>query len=80
MKNGKNRGLYIDILKNKSAVFGSSATAAMPIGSLIISMLVAHISLTYILIGSAVVAALILVIIIVMRPDLGKKEESLSAT
>lgn len=60
-------------MARSSAVFGSSATAAMPIGSLIISMLVAHISVTYILIGSAVVAALILVIIIVMRPDFRKK-------
>ncbi len=62
-----------------SAVFGASATAAMPVGSLITGMLVSHISVTYLLIGSAVFSAVILVMLMIMQPVLENKEGSSDA-
>ena len=58
-----------------SAVFNSSVTAAMPIGSFIVSMFISHISVMYMLIGSTVVSIAILVLIMILQPILEKSEE-----
>ena len=63
-----------------SAVFGASATAAMPIGSLIISMFVTYISVTYMLIFSTIASAVMLITITVIQPVLEKTEEPVIAT
>ena len=58
-----------------SAVFNSSVTAAMPIGSFIVSMFISHISVIYMLIGSTAVSIAILVLIMILQPILEKSEE-----
>ena len=58
-----------------SAVFNSSVTAAMPIGSFIVSMFISHISVIYMLIGSTAVSIVILVLIMILQPILEKPEE-----
>ena len=58
-----------------SAVFNSSVTAAMPIGSFIVSVFISHISVIYMLIGSTAVSIVILVLIMILRPILEKPEE-----
>lgn len=63
-----------------SAVFSASATAAMPIGSLIISMFVTYISVTYMLIFSTIASAVMLITITVIQPVLEKTEEPVIAT
>ena len=58
-----------------SAVFNSSVTAAMPIGSFIVSIFISHISVMYMLIGSTAVSIAILVLIMILQPILEKPEE-----
>ena len=58
-----------------SAVFNSSVTAAMPIGSFIVSIFISRISVMYMLIGSTAVSIVILVLIMILRPILEKPEE-----
>lgn len=58
-----------------SAVFNSSVTAAMPIGSFIVSMFISRISVMYMLIGSTAVSIAILVLIMILQPILEKSEE-----
>ena len=58
-----------------SAVFNSSVTAAMPIGSFIVSVFISHISVIYMLIGSTAVSIAILVLIMILQPILEKPEE-----
>ena len=58
-----------------SAVFNSSVTAAMPIGSFIVSMFISRISVMYMLIGSTAVSIVILVLIMILQPILEKPEE-----
>ena len=58
-----------------SAVFNSSVTAAMPIGSFIVSIFISRISVMYMLIGSTAVSIAILVLIMILRPILEKSEE-----
>ena len=58
-----------------SAVFNSSVTAAMPIGSFIVSMFISRISVIYMLIGSTAVSIVILVLIMILQPILEKPEE-----
>ena len=58
-----------------SAVFNASATAAMPIGSLLVSALVAFIPTAKILIFSAIFAAVILIVTAITKPRLESKEE-----
>ena len=58
-----------------SAVFNSSVTAAMPIGSFIVSVFISHISVMYMLIGSTAVSTAILVLIMILQPILEKSEE-----
>ena len=58
-----------------SAVFNSSVTAAMPIGSFIVSIFISRISVMYMLIGSTAVSIAILVLIMILRPILEKPEE-----
>ncbi len=64
-----------DYMARAAAVFNASSTASMPIGSLIISALLAHIATSRILIFSAVFAGLVLLVTMVTRPELEKKEE-----
>ena len=63
-----------------SAVFNSSVIAAMPISSFIVSMLISHISVMYMLIGSIAVSMVILVLIMILRPILEKPEEKTNET
>ena len=63
-----------------SAVFNSSVTAAMPIGSFIVSMFISHISVMYMLIGSTAVSTAILVLIMILQPILEKPEEMTNET
>ena len=63
-----------------SAVFNSSVTAAMPIGSFIVSMFISHISVMYMLIGSTAVSIAILVLIMILQPILEKPEEMTNET
>lgn len=58
-----------------SAVFNSSVTAAMPIGSFIVSVFISRISVMYMLIGSTAVSIAILVLIMILQPILEKSEE-----
>ena len=58
-----------------SAVFNSSVTASMPIGSFIVSAFISHISVIYMLIGSTAVSIIILVLIMILRPILETPEE-----
>ena len=58
-----------------SAVFNSSVTAAIPIGSFIVSMFISRISVMYMLIGSTAVSIAILVLIMILQPILEKSEE-----
>ena len=58
-----------------SAVFNSSVTAAMPIGSFIVSMFISRISVMYMLIGSTAVSIVILALIMILQPILEKPEE-----
>jgi len=58
-----------------SAVFNSSVTASMPIGSFIVSMFISRISVMYMLIGSTAVSIAILVLIMILQPILEKSEE-----
>ena len=58
-----------------SAVFNSSVTASMPIGSFIVSMFISRISVMYMLIGSTAVSIAILVLIMILQPILEKPEE-----
>ena len=58
-----------------SAVFNSSVTAAMPIGSFIVSIFISRISVMYMLIGSTEVSIAILVLIMILQPILEKSEE-----
>ena len=63
-----------------SAVFNSSVIAAMPISSFIVSMLISHISVMYMLIGSIAVSMVILILIMILRPILEKPEEKTNET
>ena len=63
-----------------SAVFNSSVIAAMPISSFIVSMLISHISVMYMLIGSIAVSMVILILIMILRPILEKPEEMTNET
>ena len=58
-----------------SAVFNSSVIVAMPISSFIVSMLISHINVMYMLIGSIAVSMVILILIMILRPILEKPEE-----
>ena len=57
-----------------SAVFGAVATAAMPIGSLLVSALVAKISTRTILFFSAAFALVVLLVCIITKPVLSSEE------
>ena len=63
-----------------SAVFNSSVIVAMPISSFIVSMLISHISVMYMLIGSIAVSMVILILIMILRPILEKPEEKTNET
>ena len=61
-----------------SAVFNSSSAAVTPIGSLVIGMLVSHVSISQVLTINAAFAAIVLLLIIIKQPVLEKKEEFLN--
>ena len=63
-----------------SAVFNSSVIVAMPISSFIVSMLISHINVMYMLIGSIAVSMVILILIMILRPILEKPEEKTNET
>ena len=70
-----------DYMARASAVFNSSATAAMPVGSLLVSLAVSRVSTNSIMIFSALFAGVVLLVTILTRPVLQKeeKEELLNA-
>jgi predicted MFS family arabinose efflux permease len=57
-----------------SAVFSASATAAMPAGSFLVSALLSRISTSNILLVSAIFSAVVLLITVVTKPELERKE------
>ena len=63
-----------------SAVFNSSSTAAMPIGSLFVSMAVSHVSTSVMIILSSVFATIVLLATMITKPALEKKEGEPNAT
>ena len=67
-------------LARAAAFFNSSVIAAMPISSFIVSMLISHISVMYMLIGSIAVSMVILILIMILRPILEKPEEKTNET
>ena len=62
-----------------SAVFNAFATAAMPLGSLLVSVLVSRIATDKIILIGALFAGIVLVLTLVTRPALGKREEIVNA-
>ena len=80
--------IYIQLMKcidynymaRASAVFNSSVIVAMPISSFIVSMLISHINVMYMLIGSIAVSMVILILIMILRPILEKPEEKTNET
>ena len=74
------KSVEMEYMARASAVFGAVATASMPIGSILVSALVARISTDKILLVSAGFAGIIFFITAITRPDLEKQEELADAT
>ena len=74
------KSVEMEYMARASAVFGAVATAAMPIGSLLVSALVASMSTDRILLVSAGFAGAIFLITALTRPELEKQEELPDAT
>ncbi len=68
-----------EYMARASAVFNASATASMPLGSLLVTIAVAQVSTAGILIGSAVLAGIMLLVTAFTKPELEKKEELANA-
>ncbi len=68
-----------DYMARASAVFNAFATAAMPLGSLLVSVLVSRIATDKIILIGALFAGIVLVLTLVTRPALGKREEIVNA-
>ena len=69
------KSVDMEYMARASAVFNATSTAAMPIGSLLVSVLVAHISTDRILMLSALFAGIVLLVTVLTRPELEKREE-----
>ncbi len=64
-----------EYMARASAVFNAFSTAAMPIGSLLVSILVSHIATDKIMLCGSFFAGIVLAVTILTRPVLGKREE-----
>ena len=62
-------------MSRASAVFNASATASMPVGSLLVSALLARIATERIMLFAAGFAAVVLLVTVLARPELEKREE-----
>ncbi|MCR4895352.1 MAG: MFS transporter [Lachnospiraceae bacterium] len=68
-----------EYMARASAVFNASATASMPVGSFLVSLAVAQVSTSGILLISAALAGIVLLVTALKRPELEKKEELANA-
>ena len=69
----------LEYMARASAVFNAFSTAAMPIGSLLVSLFVSHISTKNIMLFGVIFAVIVLFVILVSRPSLEKGEEIVDA-
>lgn len=69
-----------EYMARATAVFNAISTAAMPIGALFVSVLVAHIATYKIILFGSFFAAVVLIVILTTRPVLEKSEEIADAT
>ncbi|WP_026495515.1 MFS transporter [Butyrivibrio sp. WCD3002] len=64
-----------EYMARASAVFNAFSTAAMPIGSLLVSILVSRIATGRIMLFASLFAAVVLAITLITKPELEKREE-----
>jgi MFS-type transporter involved in bile tolerance (Atg22 family) len=69
-----------EYMARASAVFGAFSTAAMPVGSLLVSALVSRIATCRIMLFGSLFAGIVLAVLLITRPVLEKKEELANAT
>lgn len=68
-----------EYMARAAAVFNAISTAAMPIGSLLVSILVAHIATDKIILFGSFFAGIVLIVILMTKPVLEKREEIVDA-
>ena len=74
------RSVDREYLARASAVFNAFSTAAMPIGSLLVSVLVTRVTTDRIILFGSILTGIVLIVIMITRPVLGKREETADAT